>query len=1594
MTENGQKAVSLFKYIRELTKLSQKTVTDVRAQQGVFFLRDIPKDEENITLCVNTSPDEEIKLILSVRKPELDPCPTPAASFNKWLHPSWKSHKAEAGVYKAGYRAIENENAPLLYTDKTEELFGCEDIYIELFEDNEERVADYNEWLSIRGEWIAEQRKKENTRDFFSKLFHIHTELERESDALELTVGNGILKDSQNEEIFHPILLRKVKTVFDAEANVISVEDSGVDSYIYSAVLQECEGINLDAVREFREELSENDYHPLEGTDTPKFLERFVHKLSPESIYAESYEPERWGSTNRFLLYTHPVFFVRKRKDGVTSAIGRIIENIEETGYIPPHLEDIVSGGKIDTPPSLDAPTLQERLAAVGGEDTHIFLTKEANGEQLEIAKRMEQNNAVLVQGPPGTGKTHTIANLLGHFLSQGKSVLVSSHTKKALRVLKEKVSPGLQNLCVSMLDDTNVDMERSVDGITDKMSNTTSYELKELLTVAEGERNQVISDLGEVRRKLFDAIMRERNDVHYGDEEISPSDMAKFVHENAEALSYIPGDVKYSPTLPLPFAELAELYRSNALLSKDEEHELICEIPSPKEFLSPEEYKSLPGKIESCRARISQIKEDKGWDVKWDKAGVNLTVEGENLSLCIESPSITQLSEVSEMVNQLSDIPSWATNAVIDGQRKGSPLVRWTSLISLIQNTGEFSDKVIYDQFENDIVIPAGTDREKLAEAIEKVGEKYVKSDRLSFVDKVLLKNYLQITDTVRINGKMIASKEDCALVMRKINLDEKRERCAKYWDFLFKGSEIPMFADLDEREPERIALTFIPEIEKYLNWFDKDYARLTEALKGAGIDPAEIFKRDRLTSDINHTAKILDTAKNVLPLIVEACVCALNLKINELSVSAMQKKLVGGKCINSPTCKKMYDALLSESPEEYEDAYNDLCALYEKYSISEERENALEKITALAPVWAESIRAREGVHGEDRVPDNIEDAWKWKQYFRIVRDIVGVSFDELHSESLELSKRYRELTGKCAEYSAWYSLLLRTECDIDMKQALQGWRLTVKKIGKGTGKKARAFKAKARELMSKCQMAVPAWIMTMNSALDSLDPKSNRFDILIVDEASQSDISALALTYLANKVIIVGDDRQVSPMAVGIEIDKTDALEQEYIKGVIPNHHLYNSKTSLYDIAATTFRPLMLREHFRCVPEIIGFSNKLSYNGKIKPLRDSGTSKLSPAVVSVRVEDGKRDGKKKVNVREAEKIAELIADCVSRPEYEGKSIGVISLLGDEQVKAIQTLIFRDIDPSVIEERRILCGNASNFQGDERDVIFLSMVDSPADGQLQMLAFGVEDAVRKRYNVAVSRAKDQLWIIHSLDPARDLKDGDIRKTLLDYAREVNEEKEAVGKNNTSERSELEEEILTHLEEAGYSFESNVKIGAYTLDTVVTSGKSRVAFEFDGKGILGSESRISEDMETQTTLERIGWRFIRIRGSEYYLDPKGYFERLIEALGDYGISPISTGDENDEDNGNDDNGDSDNSDDPPTDAANADMIADEVPHEVIAEEPEEVSDEEPDEISDEEPDEVSDEVPEEVSDEVPDEVSDEVPDEVSEETPTEDSEGE
>jgi len=124
------------------------------------------------------------------------------------------------------------------------------------------------------------------------------------------------------------------------------------------------------------------------------------------------------------------------------------------------------------------------------------------------------------------------------------------------------------------------------------------------------------------------------------------------------------------------------------------------------------------------------------------------------------------------------------------------------------------------------------------------------------------------------------------------------------------------------------------------------------------------------------------------------------------------------------------------------------------------------------------------------------------------------------------------------------------------------------MRRIGKGTGRYAAMHRKAAREHMEQCRSAIPAWIMPVYRVAETIDPRTEKFDVVIVDEASQSGPEALFLHFLAEKAVVVGDDKQISPEFVGITRQDVELLRQRHILE-IPHSDALGVDNSFFDQA-----------------------------------------------------------------------------------------------------------------------------------------------------------------------------------------------------------------------------------------------------------------------------------------------------------------------------------------------------------------------------------------------------------------------------------------
>ncbi|MBV5304852.1 MAG: hypothetical protein JZU70_11750 [Chlorobium sp.] len=516
----------------------------------------------------------------------------------------------------------------------------------------------------------------------------------------------------------------------------------------------------------------------------------------------------------------------------------------------------------------------------------------------------------------------------------------------------------------------------------------------------------------------------------------------------------------------------------------------------------------------------------------------------------------------------------------------------------------------------------------------------------------------------------------------------------------------------------------------------------------------------------------------------------------------------------------------------------------------------------------------------GEDAVfPVTWRQAWNWAR-IRTYLDSI-----EARYELIALSARRRDLEGGLSRLykdlvsrAAW--LATKRNATPRILQALAGYATAIRRIGQGTGPNATRYRRDAREAMLDAAGAVPCWIMSHARISEAMPPDIGSFDLVIVDEASQSDLWALPAILRGKKILVVGDDKQVSPDGSFISGQKIQALKVRYLSGQ-PYGTEMTPEKSLYDLAARVFaaEQVMLREHFRCVPPIIAYANRLFYKGGIQPLRiPKASERIEPPLVDIFVTDGFRD-KHDHNNYEAQAIAEEISIILKNEAFAGRTIGVVSLLGMDQAKHIDSIVRQQCDVTELLHRKFACGEARTFQGSERDIMFLSMVvDSKNCHALSGLKFD------QRFNVAASRARDRMYLVRSVKTA-DLSDKDLRLTLLNhFSQPMVTDKENASVLIDQCESGFEREVFSILASRGYRVIPQVKTGAFRIDMVVEgAGDNRLAIELDGDEYHGPD-RWPHDMNRQRVLERAGWVFWRCFASTWSLRKNDVLHELLERL--------------------------------------------------------------------------------------------------------------
>lgn len=1455
--------IQVFRFLLNFSQLRDSVIRDVEKYDSVFWLNDLPESVQTIIQANNTNTDFWLKVV----KPT-PPFPKPVfpelpIDLRSWVVEDTLVHATKEPELKASM--IDSKGTTIICPSQVEDAFlsYCINIW-------PQQNQAYKEEMKAFQEKEAEYQR---ISEIYRQLFDTFKKIQNFGDEYELVMGMGLLCQSEGTFIKRHIFTVRAAIEFVSNTRTAYIEVkpdlSNSRYFIESDMYQDLEGFNVeDAQRTLSSSIESaevDDYFSEDFWGKDGLLNQYTNVLHTQAQY---YPDIQRPTTNQSKpnIYFAPALILRRRTTrSLTAVYTKIIDQIEAGENFDASCVRAI----LET----NAPIYEDFQRTRTFKDNTVFFPKLYNEEQISIVNRLRSNNKVLVQGPPGTGKSHTIANLMCHLLAHGNRVLVTAQTKRALESLKDKIPLEIQSLAVSMLGDDSKsasDLEQSVNTITGRLNNANLDALKKQVEINEQQLEKLKKSKAEYENELL--ILKERDtrkqrlNSQYEDtldqlakrlvkEQIAFDWFKDTVGELRErvkpefCLFHTPDTWHDLAEVHYHFKELDALTRHLSTLFKTytlKDFEQL--LPSNTDLLSGEQLEVSLKVVDDFNLKyhnkIFRIIDAKDIDALGKDCEDWLRIEREL---------------------QLTSTTEWAKRAVHDCLIRNSE--HWEGLSQI---TGSFLQRFEVNQwvqeFDNQVVILAPTPLQKIRNdaTILLNHLKETKKIRLSFslLNKFLLPNNVKkaeyIVNQVQINGNSCDTEESLLHAIAFLDFRIECDSIIRAW-----GNTI-----------------------HYSPTFGFSLKNGADTLKTI-LDKTEMKRR--LEHNIRENISLLEdisfdneTLRELLQR-VEYTKCFKIQSANQEKIDALLNVLSNPQF--HPYAGQLRNTIVERDWAAYQKQRKKLEQLQTNQKEWVNHQQLIENCKIIFPLLTDDIIVNK--LSSEQI-DLLPRVLYWQVANSEFKKFVSQSEAELYENLKQDEKQIRDITAKLAADKAWIEVLGRIDNDLSRKLTL--WAMAMNKAH-GKGKKALQNRKAAQALMADCQQSVPCWIMPLPKLVETLRPEAAIYDYVIVDEASQLGPDAMFLMYLAKNIIIVGDDKQTAPQYVGIENDKVQDLINQYLKN-IPYNSFFNIDYSFFDHAKAfcAGQKVVLREHFRCMPEIIGFSNKYFYEPEgigLQPIKQYNQNRLEPLKTVFITGGNVEEGKDIKNYPEAEEIVTTIKLCLKDERYKSKTFGIIALQGQGQAQIINRKLLIELDSKEFEERKIICGDAKSFQGDERDVIFLSLVTAKNHDRKALTT----EEYKRTFNVAVSRAQEQVWLFHSVE-LNDLKPNDLRYKLLHYFK--NPLQPIISRNDIIENpknlpkpfeSLFEIDVYNEIVKKGYIIIPQYPVSSYRIDLVVILPNGiKIAVECDGDKSHSTQEQIANDIARQKILERAGWQFFRVRGGDFYYNREKALEKLWPLL--------------------------------------------------------------------------------------------------------------
>ena len=424
------------------------------------------------------------------------------------------------------------------------------------------------------------------------------------------------------------------------------------------------------------------------------------------------------------------------------------------------------------------------------------------------------------------------------------------------------------------------------------------------------------------------------------------------------------------------------------------------------------------------------------------------------------------------------------------------------------------------------------------------------------------------------------------------------------------------------------------------------------------------------------------------------------------------------------------------------------------------------------------------------------------------------------------------------------------------------------------------------------------PCFMMGPQAVAQYLTPGAIKFDLVIMDEASQlKPEEAIGAIARGSQLVVVGDPKQLPPTSFFSKMSQAGDDEEQFST---------TDAESILDVCSSHFHPpRSLRWHYRSQHHsLIAFSNHNFYGGNLvifpSPYGQSGKLGVRAVYLADAVYENQ------TNMREAKRVVDAVVEHIAtRPD---DSLGIVTLnikqrdlISELMEERLRTVAGADAfkEKWAVAGQPIFVKNLENVQGDERDAIIISTTfGKPPGSSAVRQNFGPisRQGGWRRLNVLFTRAKKSVAVYTSLRPEDIVDDSSTPegtkalRNYLEYARSGS--LTVATQTDLDPGSDFEVSVMDMLKSRGYAVTPQLGVAGYRIDIAVkhpdAPGSYLAAVECDGATYHSALSVRDRDRIRQEILESLGWRgrIWRIWSTDWFRTPRQESEKLISFLED------------------------------------------------------------------------------------------------------------